>query len=169
MLLTSIRPSRSVVLGLRRLGTRCPRLVHYFPAAKIMRVHFRANEWGKTTCGSVATTCRYGKIFIVLCLFKHIHPTSHTGKSLYFSINTFVRVGVSFFVIVRWLSVPTYPFAPNRMVVRVTLGDDRMQSRYGCVLPIEDIEPTPVYVLPQPDGIHFSLMREHGYDRVQVV
>ena len=80
-----------------------------------------------------------------------------------------MRVGMFYFVIVRWLSAPTYPFAPNRMVVRVTLGDDRIQSRYGCVLPIEDIEPTPVYVLPEPDGIHFSMMRESGYDRVQVV
>ena len=80
-----------------------------------------------------------------------------------------MRVKESFFVVVHWLSVPTYPFAPNRTVVRVTLGDDDMQARYGCVLPIEDIEPTPVYVLPAPDGIHFSLMREHGYDRVQVV
>ena len=53
-------------------------------------------------------------------------------------------------------------------MVRVTLGNIRTQRRYGCLLPVEDIEPTPVFVSPDGNGTHFNMMRESGYDRTHV-
>lgn len=60
-----------------------------------------------------------------------------------------------------------YPFAPNRLVVRVTLGDDHMRRQYGYLISVEDIEPTPVFVSPCSNG-HFYMIRELGYDRTHV-
>ena len=98
-------------------------------------------------------------------LIRHLF---YPGRSLYFIIKEFFQVRESAFALVDWLSPPVYPFAPNRLVVRVTLGDRHLQVEYGDVLPIEHIEPTPVYVSPDENGTHFYLLRESGYDRVHV-
>ena len=74
----------------------------------------------------------------------------------------------SAFAVVDWLSAPVYPFAPNRLVARVTRGNLLIQRTYGHLLPIEYIEPTPVFVSPDENGTHFYMMRESGYDRTYV-
>ena len=92
----------------------------------------------------------------------------HPGKSLYFTIVEFLLISGSVFAHIQWLSEPEYPFAPNRLVVVVTLGSPCLQRKYGDLLRIEDIEPTTVFVDPHENGTHFYLMRETGYDRSHV-
>ena len=93
---------------------------------------------------------------------------SRVGKSLYCVVTKFLRSRESSFAVVKWLSVPEYPFVPNRLVVRVSLGDMTLQRRYGAVLSMHDVEPTPVWVNPDENGTHFYMMREKGYDRSHV-
>ena len=66
---------------------------------------------------------------------------------------------------VRWLSIPEYVYSPNPLVVRV-----REITQHGLrrVIPIEDIEPTQVAVMPDSDGIHYFMLRSNGFDRVNV-
>ena len=54
-------PSGDLQVYLRRiLGRRVPFVVFVYKTARILRVHFRGNEWGHRSCGSVATTVKYG-------------------------------------------------------------------------------------------------------------
>ena len=152
---------------LQRLDHTPGRHVLVHPAVRILKVHFKSGEWGQTSCGSVVTSVKHG-----VCGITSMYPisssSSSVGKSLYCVVKKFLRSGESGFAVVQWLSAPEYPFIPNRLVVRVTLGNMDLQRRYGNVLSLEDIEPTPVYVSPSEDGSHFFLMREKGYDRSHV-
>ena len=132
--------------ALQRQNHTPDRQMFLYKSVKILQVHFTSGEWGHMSCGSVVTSVKH-------------------GKSLYGVVKKFVRSRGSGFAIVKWLSVPEYPFLPNRLVVRVTLGNIDLQRRYGSVLSLHDIEPTPVYVSPSDDGTHYFLMREKGYDR----
>ena len=115
-----------------------------------MGVHFRAGEWGRPRCGSVITT-----------IFDR--------RSRYCYVKKFLKVQGQFFARVEWLSVPTYPYAPdNRLVVRVRKLADAQQRQHRCFVPLEDIDPCTVAVIPQRDGVHFSMLRDKGYDRVDI-
>ena len=69
------------------------------------------------------------------------------------------------FAIVRWLSIPEYVYAPNPLVVRVC---EISQDGLPRAIPIEDIEPTQVAVMPDMDGVHYFMLRSNGLDRVNV-
>ena len=141
--------TRQLKVALQRLNhTADPQMILY-KSVRILKEHFKSGEWGHRSCGSVVTSTKH-------------------GKSLYCVVTKFLRSRGSGFATVKWLSVPEYPFLPNRLVVRVTLGDIELQRRYGSVLSLHDIEPTPVYVSPSEDGTHYLLMREKGYDRSHV-
>ncbi len=97
---------------LQRLNHTPDPQIFLYKSVRILRVHFKSGEWGHTSCGSVVTSVKH-------------------GKSLYCVVTKFLRSRGSGFAIVKWLSVPEYPFLPNRLVVRVTLGNIDLQRRYG--------------------------------------
>ncbi len=124
--------------------------VRAFNSARILGVHFRANEWGRRRCGSVITTI-YG------------------GRSRYCVVKAFLRVQGKSYAHVLWLSKPNYPYAPNKLVVRVRMLTGTQQLTLRCVVRIEKIDPCSVAVIPHVDGVHFFMLRNGGYDRTQEV
>ena len=121
-------------------------------ASKIMYVsgvHFKAGGWGSKRCGSVVTTI-YG------------------GRSRYCHVSTFLNVQDKWYARVEWLSVPEYPYKPNLLVVRVKELAPTEQLEYRSVIPVDAIEPCNVAVMPDPDEIHFFMLRSAGYDRIRV-
>jgi hypothetical protein len=80
-------------------------------------------------------------------------------------VKAFLRVQDKAFARVEWLSPPTYPYAPNKLVVRVRKLTVTEQEHLPSVIPIDIIEPTPVAVMLDPDDIHFFMLREKGIDR----
>ena len=66
---------------------------------------------------------------------------------------------------VRWLSIPEYVYSPNPLVVRVR---EITQDGLRRVIPIEDIEPTQVSVMPDLDGVHYFMLSSNGLNRVNV-
>ena len=125
------------------LGVTSFRGVRSFRVARILGVHFRADEWGCRRCGSVIT-----------CI--------HADISRYCIVERFLRVQGKSFARVRWLSKPHYPHAPNKLVVLVRV---LRRCRHSCVLACDRIEPTSVAVIPHPDGVRFFMLRKKGYDR----
>ena len=62
------RTSAVLRSALVALGVRVSLFVRLYKAARVLRVHFRGNEWGRTSCGSVATTVKHGEC--------HVHEMS---------------------------------------------------------------------------------------------
>ena len=115
-----------------------------------MGVHFRAGEWGSSRCGSVVTTVA-------------------GGRSLYARVRMFVRVhrGDSpGYALVDWFSEPEYPTG-TPLVVRVKGDGSAIDSVRGSVISITSIDPSRVIV--EPDGDHYYMMRDSGYDTVPVL
>ena len=145
------RVSRRERFDLSLLGVSNIRRVRQFKVARILQVHFSAGEWGQKRgqkrCGSVISTT-YGM------------------RTRYCIVSTFLRVEGKSFARVSWLSIPEYPYYPNPLVVRVRLGDENMQNRHRCVIPVEEIDPVQVGVIPHADGVHFWMVRTKGWDTV---
>ena len=120
----------------------------FFKVCKILGVHFRSGEWGCRRCGSVITT-----------IYRRI--------SRYCIVDTFFVVQDKTYARVTWLSIPTYPCRPFKIVVKVTLMTPAGQRLHRSVIPVDKIDPCTVAVLPHSDGVHFYMMREKGTDRVQ--
>ena len=141
------RTSTRERIDFARLGVNASSQVREFRLGRVLSVQFRAGEWGDRRCGSVVTT-------VV------------TGRSRYCTIEKFLAVREKLFARVEWLSPPTYPYAPNRLVVRVRRIAPAQQRRLSCVLSLDDIQPCTVAVLPEADGVHFLMMRDKGTDRL---
>ena len=122
--------------------------VKFFKVCKILGVHFRCGEWGCRRCGSVITTI-------------------YRGISRYCIVDTFFMVQDKMYARVTWLSTPTYPCRPFKIVVMVTLMTPAAQLLHRSVIPVDKIDPCSVAVLPHSDGVHFFMLREKGTDRVQ--
>lgn len=133
------------LLGLGRRGIAELTHAKYYKTIKILNQHFKAGEWGKKRCGSVVTTML-------------------NNMSRYCILQRFVEVQQKAFAIVTWLTVPTYPYAPNPLVVKVRVPT-RASSQPSCILAVEDIIPTHVSVFPADDGVNFYVMRGKGTDR----
>lgn len=133
---------------LNKLGITRTVGVRSFTTARILGVHFKTGGWGKKRCGSVVTTV-------------------HAGRSRYCVVQKFLQVQGQCFARVMWLSVPTYPCAPSRVVVRVKLLSPARQTQHRTVIPVNSIDPCSVHVLPDEDGVHFFMMRDKGVDRVR--
>ena len=127
-------------------GVTSFRSLRCFHCAQICGVHFKSGEWGRHRCGSVVTLT-YG------------------GHSQYCVLKMFIRVQGKEFACVDWLSEPEYPYAPNLLVVRVSKPAAAV-TRNRIIIPIDRIDPCCVYVLPDPDGVHYWMMRSKGTDRV---
>lgn len=144
--------SRRERIDLRILGvTSLRNAVHSFKIAHIGGEEFKGGEWGHKRCRSVVTTI-YG------------------GRSRYCYVDTFLEVEEKLYACVNWLSVPTYPYAPNLLVVRVKTLTAAEQLTYRCVIPVDNIEPCSVAVMPDydSDDVHYFMMRSAGCDRVRV-
>jgi hypothetical protein len=142
--------SRRERLRLSMMGvTSTTQNVMCFNAARILGVHFRANEWGQQTCGSVLTTI-------------------YLGRSRYCVVKRFLRTQNKSFAIVDWLSTPHYPYHPIRIVARVRELSPDEQLRHPPIISIDRVEPCQVAVLPDEDGLHYWMMRGSGTDRVGV-
>ena len=130
-------------LGERTTSTEC----ESYAKANVFGVHFKANEWSKSRCGSVVTTL-------------------HEGVSRYCVVHKFLRLETKEFASVSWLTKPVYPYSPNPLVVRVRLMTPRREREMCCLVPLKRIDPTPVIVEPENDGEHFYMLRIKGFDRI---
>lgn len=132
---------------LQNLGIHISESVWSHDIAVIMGVYFHANEWGSidSWCGSV--------------MIASVH-----GETRYCIVWRFIKVDDQLFACVQWFDTPHYEYFPNTLDVSVSIADDDEQRRLGSVLSIKDIVPSRVYILPHPDGIHYNLMRESGYE-----
>ena len=117
-----------------------------FRVATVLGVHFRGGEWGERRCGSVITTIK-------------------DQVSRYCIVNRFLEVEGQAYASVTWLSPPTYPCFPFKLVVRVRMLTPQQQRQHRSVLPVDRIVPTTVAVLPHDDGVHYYMLREKGTDR----
>ena len=123
-----------------------------FHIAHILGKHFRADEWGQRRCGSVITA--------VLA-----------GRSVYARVNRFIKVdgddGAGY-ASVTWFGAPEYPAHPNPILVRCREDDpDRLVDAYGCIVSIEDIDPSQVMVEREEDHVYCWMMRDSGYDTIR--
>ena len=139
--------SRREKFDLGMLGVTSTDDVRSFDIAFVLGVHFRAGEWGQERCGSVITTM-------------------FAGRSRYCFVRRFLRVQGQYFALVNWLSISEYPYAPNRLIVKVHLLSREQQLQHRCVISIKKIDPCTVAVLPHEDDVHFYMLRDKGYDRV---
>ena len=130
------------------MGVTSFRDLKFFRVCRLLGVHFRSGEWGCRRCGSVITTI-------------------YRGISRYCIVHTFLMVQDKAYACVTWLSTPTYPCRPFKIVVKVRKISHASQLLLRSVISVDKIDPCTVSVLPHADGVHFYVMRDKGTDRVQ--
>ena len=65
---------------------------------------------------------------------------------------------------ITWFGTPEYPFG-HSLVTRVNLDGPDLHRRYGCIIKITQIDPSPIMVeCPEHDGGVYHMMRDSGYD-----
>ena len=134
---------------MRRLGVTSFEQLKTFKVAKVLGVHFRCGEWGCRRCGSVITTI-------------------YRRTSRYCTVNMFLEVDGQAYASVTWLSTPTYPCLPFKLVVQVRMMTPAQQRTHRSVISVDKIEPCTVAVIPQNDGVHYFMLRAKGTDRSHV-
>ena len=121
-----------------------------YSVASILGVKFRAGQWGRNpTCSSVFT-----------CVMN--------GRSVYGYVNRFLAVdgdNCPGYASVCWFGPPRYPLGDNRLEVVVS-GDGSQLDRetQSCIIKITKIDPS--YIVVEPDGDNYRMMRQSGYDTV---
>ena len=85
--------------------------------------------------------------------------------SRYCFVNAFLQLEGKAYASVTWLSTPTYPCAPFKLVVKVRMLTPQQQRSHRSVIPVDRIDPCTVAVLPHNDGVHFYMIRDKGTDR----
>ena len=133
-------------VGMQMLGVTSFRGYKVFLCATILGVRFRCEGWGSHRCGCVITTI-------------------YRGVSRYCILRAFVEVQDKKFALVTWLSRPTYPYPPFKIVVKVRMMTPERQSVHRSVISVDKIDPCAVAVMPDEDGVHFYMLREKGFDR----
>ena len=132
--------------GLSVLGVSSFCQFKAYRVATVLGVHFRGGEWGQHRCGSVITTI-------------------HGQVSRYCIVHAFLKVEGKTYASVTWLSTPTYPCLPFKLVVKVRMLTPAQQRQHRGVLPVDRIDPCTISVLPHDDGVHFFMLRNKGIDR----
>ena len=146
------RPVKQYVLsereksGLEMLGVTSFSPYYVFNTLQLVGVHFKAGEWGHKRCGSVVTT-----------IYRHV--------SRYCIVNVFLQLEGNVYASVTWLSTPTYPCEPFKLVVKVRMLTPQQQRSHRSVIPVDRIDPCTVAVMPHNDGVHFYMIRDKGTDR----
>ena len=90
---------------------------------------------------------------------------------MYARVNRFIKVdgddGAGY-ASVTWFGAPEYPAHPNPILVRCREDDpDRLVDAYGCIVSIEDIDPSQVMVEREEDHVYCWMMRDTGYDTIR--
>ena len=132
--------------GMRALGITSFQRFQVFLAAHVLGVHFRGGEWGCHRCGSVIATI-------------------YRGVSRYCILKAFIQVQGKVYASVTWLSPPTYPNPPFKIVVKVRMMAPEQERALRGVVLVDKIEPCTVSVIPHEDGIHYFMLRDKGIDR----
>ena len=132
--------------GMQMLGVTSFQHCRTFQVAIILGVHFRCGEWGHRKCGSVITTI-------------------YRGVSRYCILKSFIQVQGKVYASVTWLSPPTYPYPPFKIVVKVRMMTPEQERVHRGVVLVDKIEPCTVSVIPHEDGIHYFVLRDKGIDR----
>ena len=141
-------------LGDLRMAGGCVRdvlSVDVFCVASILGVRFRAGQWGQhtSTCSSVFT-----------CVIN--------GRSVYGYVVKFLSVdgdNLPGYASVCWFGPPRYPLGDNRLEVIVNRNGARLDREIqSCIIPITKIDPS--YIVVEPDGDDYRMMRQSGYDTV---
>lgn len=150
---TRRRVSRREIGDLQMIG--CPVQgevsIKTFSVACILGVHFRAGQWGRhPTCSSVFT-----------CVINR--------RSVYGYVNQFMAVDgddCPGYASVCWFGEPHYPLGrDNRLEVVVSADGSQLESEIqSCIIRITQIDPS--YIVVEPDGSNYRMMRQSGYDRV---
>lgn len=125
---------------------------YFWAVSHIMGMHFRAGEWGQyPRCGSVITCVMNGQ--------------SYYGRVIkFFTVEDDDCPG---YASVRWFSRPTYPYdAP--LIVRVREDGSVVDSEYGSVIPITEIDPSRVIVEYSKVPDTYYVMWDSGYDTCSV-
>ena len=135
--------------GLTMLGVTSFVQCKAFKVLTLLGVHFKGGEWGKKRCGSVVTTI-------------------HRQVSRYCIVKVFLELQGKAYASVTWLSTPTYPCLPFKLVVKVRMLTPAQQRQHRSVVPVDRIDPCTVAVLPHNDGVHFYMLRDKGTDRTDV-
>ena len=135
--------------GLTMLGVTSFVQYNAFKVLTLLGVHFKGGEWGKKRCGSVVTTI-------------------HRQVSRYCIVKVFLELQGKAYTSVTWLSTPTYPCLPFKLVVKVRMLTPAQQRQHRSVIPVDRIDPCTVAVLPHNDGVHFYMLRDKGTDRTDV-
>ena len=138
--------SEKEIEDMERLGITSFQQVKSFKVAYVLGVHFKCGEWGSQRCGSVITT-----------IYRRV--------SRYAIVKMFLQVEGQVYASVTWLSPPSYPYNPFKLVVKVRLMTDVEQRTHQSVIPVDKIEPCTVAVIPHTDGTHFFMLRDKGIDR----
>ena len=136
--------------ALEMLGVTSFSPCNVFKTLRLVGVHFTAGEWGRKRCGSVVTT-----------IYRQV--------SRYCFVNAFLQLEGKVYASVTWLSTPTYPCAPFKLVVKVRMLTPQQQRSHRSVIPVDRIDPCTVPVLPHNDGVHFYMMWDKGTDRTTTV
>ena len=84
-------------------------------------------------------------------------------------MNRFFKVdgnAFSGYASVSWFGPPRYPLGDNRLE-EVVSGDGAELDReiQSCIIRITQIDPS--YVVVEPDGDNYRMMRQSGYDTVR--
>jgi len=67
---------------------------------------------------------------------------------------------------VCWFGPPQYPLANNRVEVVVSRdGSETDRLLQTCIIRITQIDPS--YVVVEPDGENYRMMRQSGYDTIR--
>lgn len=124
--------------------------IRCFAVAHVFAVHFRAKEWLKyPRCGSVVT-----------CVMD--------GQSYYARVEKFFCVGddCSGYASVVWFGKPSYPLG-TPMVVKVSEDGSHVKSEYGCIISLDEIDPSRVMVEFSNEPSTYYVMRDSGYDTIK--
>ena len=125
-----------------------------FPSANIMGVKFNAGEWPTyPRCGSVIT-CLMGK-------------DEHEGvRSLFARVNHFFKViddDNCGYASVSWFGEPSYLYPDNPLGARCKEDGSVLGRKYGNVIKITQIDPTPIMVEHDRSNNTYIMIRDSGY------
>ena len=149
-------PVRQVIGDLRLLRSRVydRNSCIGFPSASILNVRFNAGEWGSyPRCASVVT-CVMGV------------DERGGGRSLFARVENFFKVvddGNFGYAVVSWFGEPAYIYPDNPLGARCTLDGSALGRRYGNVIKISQIDPTPIMVEHDTSNDTYIMIRDCGY------
>ena len=150
-------PSRQLLGDLRLLRSRAfdRHSCVGFPSARIMGTQFNAGEWPQyPRCGSVIT-----------CLMGELEPRG--VRSLFARVNNFFRVidDDNFgYASVTWFSEPVYIYPDNPLGVRCREDGEELGRKYGNVVKLSEIDPTPIMVERDTITDTYIMIRDCGYN-----